>query len=267
MLTILDVGGEGNLSQRNRLSCRPDHPVWGQVAWFTANIEASKRPDILADAITLSSVRDASVDGIYSSHTIEHIDVDLSRQMFENWFRVLRPGGRIEIRCPDTEWTWREYFAGHLPEPIITELLMGIRTGPYEVHRNLWWGGKLISELSAQGFVNARRIDYGFTHPLLDFWLYDGKHPEYHGFKVIDLLIEAYKPDSGAAVQTPNTRPAKSLVRQRSAVVTAAATWAPYKLREVAQRIHLFQQRKAARRALRSILVPEPAAESEHHRS
>lgn len=195
MTIVLDIGGEANIWQRP-LATRPNHPVWGQATWFTLNIEPLKNPDILDDATTLSRVKDNSVDGIYSSHTIEHIAPELGATMFANWFRVLKPGGRLEIRCPDAEWTWREYFAGRLPESIVTELLMGIRTGPYEVHRNLWWASKLICELLSKGFVDARRIDYGFTQPYLDYWPYDGAHLEHHGLRVVDLLIEAYKPRS-----------------------------------------------------------------------
>lgn len=194
MTIVLDIGGEGSIWKRPALVVRPEHPVWGHATWFTLNIDRTKDPDVVDDATTLSRVKDSSVNGLYSSHTIEHIAPEFSATMFANWFRVLKPGGRLEIRCPDVEWTWREYFAGRLPEAIVTELVLGIKTGPYEVHRNLWWASKLIGELLSAGFVAVRRIDYGFVHPYLDFWPYDGRFVEYHGFKVVDLLVEAYKP-------------------------------------------------------------------------
>lgn len=190
---ILDIGGESNYFKRKSLSSLPDHPLWGRCIWFTLNIDHHKEPDIVGDAINLSNIRSASVHGIYSSHTIEHLPPDVSLQMFTEWFRILRPGGRVEIRCPDIEWAWKEYFAGRLPEELLTELMLGIRVGPHENHRNMWWASKLTSELSACGFDGVSRIDYGFNRPYIDHWPYDGRYEEYHGFKVIDLLIEAYK--------------------------------------------------------------------------
>ena len=204
---ILDIGGEGSFHTRPTLSAKPAHPRWGKAIWFTLNIEADKEPDIVDDAVALARVCDGSVDGIYSSHTIEHIDPSQSHYMFSNWHRALKPGGRLEIRCPDVEWAWREYFAGRLPEALLTELMVGIRTGPYEVHRNMWWPSKLVGELEECGFVKARQINYGFVLPYIDFWPYDGKYTEYHGFHVVDLLVEAYKPPVNDEVRKRPLKP------------------------------------------------------------
>lgn len=239
------------------MSVKPFHPIWGQAIWFTLNIEQEKSPDILDDAVTLRQIKDSSVDGIYSSHTIEHVDYALSVQMFRNWCRVLKPGGRIEIRCPDVEWTWKEYFSGRLPEAIVTELIMGIRVGPYEVHRNLWWESKLTNELHTQGFVNARRIDYGFIQPSLDFWLYDGTHSEHHGFQVIDLLVEAYKPIDSVPEARVNTQKVQFMSPSHSAVWAHAKRWTPYQFRALVRRLRSAQQRNEARNMLRSIQTVE----------
>jgi len=157
------------------------------------NIDYRVCPIIVDNAVTLGRLSDEIADGLYSSHTIEHISPTESRKMFKNWYRVLKYGGRIEIRCPDIEWTWKEYFKGNLPEEIITELMLGISSGQYQYHRNMYWESKLTSELKEAGFLKINRIDYNYTTPNLDYWLYDGKYTQYHGRKVKDLLIEAYK--------------------------------------------------------------------------
>ena len=165
---ILDIGGEGNYAQRQALSAKPNHPCWGNHVWFSLNVDGDKEPDIVGGAETLATIRAESVHGIYSSHTIEHLPPDVSLRMFEQWYRILKPGGRVEIRCPDIEWAWKEYFSGRLPEELLTELMLGIRTGPHELHRNMWWPTKLINELRQSGFVDARRIDYEFKEAYLD---------------------------------------------------------------------------------------------------
>lgn len=255
MIIVLDIGGEANIWKRRALATRPEHPIWGKATWFTLNIEQLKKPDILDDATTLGRVKDSSVDGIYSSHTIEHIAPELSAIMFANWYRVLKPGGRLEIRCPDAEWTWREYFAGRLPGSIVTELLMGIKTGPHQVHRNLWWASKLIGELQSNGFVDARRIDHGFIHPYLDFWPYDGAQLEHHGFKVIDLLIEAYKPCSDTAARLVDRPLSRDLSARNLTLPATLRALLPFGIRRVAGRALVHWRMRVAARKMRHILT------------
>jgi hypothetical protein len=189
---ILDIGGI-YLNPKNGIVANNLHPFWHDATFISVNIDYKVCPFIIDNAVTLRHIKDESIDGLYSSHTIEHISESDSSMMFKNWYRVLKHGGRIEIRCPDIEWTWREYFNSRLPENIITELMMGISKGKYQFHKNMFWESKLTSKLSNVGFINIRRIDYGFSIPGLDYWAYDGEYSEYHGYTIKDLLIEAYK--------------------------------------------------------------------------
>jgi SAM-dependent methyltransferase len=53
------------------------------------------------DAQFMSGVDDCSYDFIYSSHTLEHMNDPIVA--FENWFRILRPGGHMVISVPDED--------------------------------------------------------------------------------------------------------------------------------------------------------------------
>lgn len=44
---------------------------------------------------------DGSVDAIYSSHTLEHFPHRLVPTVLAEWWRVLKPGGKIQISVPD----------------------------------------------------------------------------------------------------------------------------------------------------------------------
>jgi SAM-dependent methyltransferase len=64
---------------------------------------------------------DDSVDAIYCSHVIEHIEDKFIRYLFEECYRVLKQGSVLRVACPDAEflyglsklqtdyWQWREY--------------------------------------------------------------------------------------------------------------------------------------------------------------
>ncbi len=49
---------------------------------------------------------DNSVDCIYCSHVIEHIEDIYDQKMFRESYRVLKKGGIIRIACPDAEFLW-----------------------------------------------------------------------------------------------------------------------------------------------------------------
>lgn len=58
------------------------------------------------DATDLCWFRDGVLDFIYSSHLLE--DFPDTRVVLQEWLRVLRPGGRLILYCPD-ERRYRDY--------------------------------------------------------------------------------------------------------------------------------------------------------------
>ena len=62
---------------------------------------------------------DKSVDGIYCSHVIEHIETFAVEEFFKESYRALKPGGILRICCPDAEYLYSnlqdnpEYFKWH----------------------------------------------------------------------------------------------------------------------------------------------------------
>ncbi len=65
-----------------------------------------------------------SVDVIYASHLLEHFTIDQphgspiisAREALENWFKVLKIGGKVIINVPDFEWAC-EYFLKKQKDP------------------------------------------------------------------------------------------------------------------------------------------------------
>ncbi|MDA1308357.1 MAG: methyltransferase domain-containing protein [Proteobacteria bacterium] len=59
------------------------------------------KPDRICDARDLSSFADGTVDEILSVHLIEHLARWDAPVALGEWVRVLRPGGRLIIECPN----------------------------------------------------------------------------------------------------------------------------------------------------------------------
>lgn len=56
------------------------------------------KPDILAEAEDLSMFASQSMDFVFSSHTLEHLDDDL--KALKEWWRVLKPKGHLTLYLP-----------------------------------------------------------------------------------------------------------------------------------------------------------------------
>lgn len=54
---------------------------------------------------------DASVDVVYHSHMLEHLDREVAELFLREIFRVLTPGGILRVVVPDFELVCREYIA------------------------------------------------------------------------------------------------------------------------------------------------------------
>lgn len=60
------------------------------------------KPDIVAEADDLSIFGSQQFDWVYSSHTLEHVD-DMEKTLKE-WWRVLKPGGRLVLYLPHKDF-------------------------------------------------------------------------------------------------------------------------------------------------------------------
>ena len=69
-----------------------------------------KRPDVLCDLIKLTPFEDDSVDEVLSVHVIEHIWRWEVLSFLREWVRVLRPGGKMILECPNLITACEEFL-------------------------------------------------------------------------------------------------------------------------------------------------------------
>lgn len=171
-------------------------------------------------------VDDASVDAVYHSHTLEHLDRDAVPGFFAEILRVLRPGGVQRIVVPDLELVARRYLesldAGErdhdetiyailgqcvrreahgtsLQAPLrrrVENLLLGDARRRGETHQWMWDRHNLAQALGAAGFVDPRQLDAytsqipGWSAVALDL------NPDGSVYKPGSLFMEGRKPGS-----------------------------------------------------------------------
>jgi len=120
------------------------------------NVDIDGDCDLKHDIRTRLPFEMNSVDFIYACHCVEHFTRFEWAVMKKDWYRVLKGGGKIEIRCPDLEVACRKF----LTEPHKF-------TGVVSAHDMIYGSQDVIWQMHHQGF-NKDRIkkeleDEGFT--------------------------------------------------------------------------------------------------------
>lgn len=71
--------------------------------WYRARQVAFTPYDMRAEPLPAD---DGTIDTIYCSHVIEHIETPHVERFFAEAARALKPGGVLRIACPDAEFLW-----------------------------------------------------------------------------------------------------------------------------------------------------------------
>jgi ubiquinone/menaquinone biosynthesis C-methylase UbiE len=74
--------------------------------------------DILASIVAMPMLKDEEFEAVYCSHTLEHVYHHEVTMALAEFFRVLKPGGMVEILVPDLQGIGSRLAAGELDTPI-----------------------------------------------------------------------------------------------------------------------------------------------------
>jgi SAM-dependent methyltransferase len=117
-------------------------------------------------------------DGLYCSHTLEHLSLDDFRRALRNSYQVLKPGGIFRCVVPDLEHAARTYLTsldnGNQRSSVefIDSILLGVKTRPTSVkgrisslfgnshHLWMWDTKSLALELKNAGFKAIRECKF-----------------------------------------------------------------------------------------------------------
>lgn len=140
-------------------------------AVFPANV-------IYGDIIKGLPVEDNSVDGIYCSHTLEHLSLNDFRVALKNTYKVMKKGGIFRCVVPDLEWAVRTYIRDlengdrEASTKFIKYTSLGIQQRPRNAkgflssffgnshHLWMWDSKSLALELENAGFQNIRECKF-----------------------------------------------------------------------------------------------------------
>ena len=100
-------------------------------------------------------IDDGSVDEIRASHLLEHFPMRDTLPVLAEWYRAIKPGGRIKIAVPDFDVIAKSYLDGDKIN--VTGYLMGGQTDENDYHKNLFSFESLKAQLEHVGFEKVNR--------------------------------------------------------------------------------------------------------------
>ncbi|MBK4722817.1 methyltransferase domain-containing protein [Azospirillum sp. YIM DDC1] len=82
------------------------------------DIDPKVDPDIVASMTDMTPVPDGSVDAVWSSHNLEHLDPHEVPVALREFLRVLKPGGTLLLTVPDLQAVAKLVAEDRLDEPL-----------------------------------------------------------------------------------------------------------------------------------------------------
>jgi ubiquinone/menaquinone biosynthesis C-methylase UbiE len=95
------------------------HVAFRKEGWreLRVDINPNVKPDIVASMLAMPMIAAASVDGVWSSHNIEHLYAHEVPVALAEFLRVLKPGGVVLLTMPDLQRVAELIVQDKLDEP------------------------------------------------------------------------------------------------------------------------------------------------------
>jgi SAM-dependent methyltransferase len=129
--------------------------------------------DMVANATHLPMFPDNSVDHIFNHALLEHIPPWDTLPALQEWYRILRPGGTIQIEVPDLERIFEDWLVeGSLGEAEAINNIFGGNKSPDKAYRAQdhltgFTFGRLTKMMAQVGFEDCERLEHDTYHHIL----------------------------------------------------------------------------------------------------
>lgn len=136
--------------------------------------EAARRERIRFASATRLPFPNESVDSVYSSHMLEHLQREQARRFLHECKRILKPDGWLRVSVPSLSTLASEYLADRDADRFLARLMLGTRRG----HRWMYDERSLPRLFVECGFPNPIVVPAGVTNLVFRDGLNTGERAE-----------------------------------------------------------------------------------------
>lgn len=94
---LLNIGC-GTASPKRLPLCFQNDNIWQEIK---LDIDPNVKPNIVADMTDMGMIKNNSIDAIFSSHNLEHLETHMVPIALKEMLRILKFGGFILVNLPD----------------------------------------------------------------------------------------------------------------------------------------------------------------------
>lgn len=124
---------------------------------------AAAHVDHVGPVNKLEFLEDSSVVLIYASHVLEHFGRHEYEGVIKEWFRKLKPGGKLRLAVPNFEACVQWYANRGCSIRDVLGLIVGGQKDQYDYHKMIFDSDLLTRALVAAGFSDVRPWDWRLT--------------------------------------------------------------------------------------------------------
>ncbi|AGA31831.1 TPR domain protein, putative component of TonB system [Thioalkalivibrio nitratireducens DSM 14787] len=130
--------------------------------WEIFNIAPAEGVDHVGNAKDLSRFPDRTFTELYASHVLEHFSYSQElEQVLNEWYRVMKEGGRLRISVPDLEVLSAMFLDRKLSSNerfFVMRMIFGGQVNPCDFHRTGFSRAFLVHWLRKVGFSEIRQV-------------------------------------------------------------------------------------------------------------
>ena len=130
--------------------------------WVNLNVQKKPNVDIIGNINDLSQFEDESIEEIYASHIIEHVDQKTIKNTFEGIFRILKKGGKFYISVPDMDVLCHFFVSPLVTKKVkfhIMTMIFGGQTDNFDYHYFGWNYEFMNDYLTFAGFSKIDKVN------------------------------------------------------------------------------------------------------------